>query len=432
MRAERLSSAFLAFKIVILTVVMLELCSAAFYYWWSGEAFSYARVRQQQELVVQSSNIDLTKGEPAWQLHPYLGYTSAPTSSTGFYFLPDKRYQVNDYGFISTGGDFIVQDPDIFNIAITGASVAMQATFRSDEVLLSRLKKIPALHHVKQFKITSLGIQSSHQPQQLMAVIYYLMLGGRIDMVINLDGYSDIEHPVSLYYKKMYPFYPLHWHDSKLKNASPALIEASYALLQSKRFEVQLAKLCRRVPFSVTSGVIWAVLDRHSKHEISELQNKISGPETAKSRVLTGPPLDKKITNGALLYQPIKDVWLNSSLHMRAVAQEHKAVYFHFLQPNQYTRNHKILSAEEIKAINGLNPRYITIGYEFLRKGVVQLQEAGVNAYDLTDVYKDFAGTAYMDDCCHVNKVGSDMLMDAMADKIEAYYAAQKETAKPH
>jgi len=42
-----------------------------------------------------------------------------------------------------------------------------------------------------------LGFPGYKQPQQLLALAYFLSLGAEYDLIINLDGYNDIVLPVT-------------------------------------------------------------------------------------------------------------------------------------------------------------------------------------------------------------------------------------------
>ena len=82
------------------------------------------------------------------------------------------------------------------NVVITGSSVATDLYLRSAAVLRTELRKSPAAGRPRS-QILCLALGGMKQPQQLLALEYFLSLGASFDVVINLDGFNEIALPYS-------------------------------------------------------------------------------------------------------------------------------------------------------------------------------------------------------------------------------------------
>jgi hypothetical protein len=59
-------------------------------------------------------------------------------------------------------------------------------------------------------------------------------------------------------------------------------------------------------------------------------------------------------------------------------------------------------------------------GYAALAAELPALRAAGVPFTDLTRVFADVAETVYVDDCCHVNRLGNELLARAIGAAVLA------------
>ena len=86
----------------------------------------------------------------------------------------------------------------------------------------------------------------------------------------------------------------------------------------------------------------------------------------------------------------------------------------------QYDPGSKQLTAEERRTAVVPNHPYgknIPAGYAALRKASGSLLE-GVEFFDLKDLFAHDDRTLYVDDCCHVNRLGNDLLGRAIGRRI--------------
>jgi hypothetical protein len=106
-------------------------------------------------------------------------------------------------------------------------------------------------------------------------------------------------------------------------------------------------------------------------------------------------------------------MWKMSSLQMHRISTANGILYFHFLQPNQYVAGSKIMGKEESKiALLDRHPykKGAEGGYPHLIKTGKELVNQGVHFHDLTSVFVDKVEPIYVDACCHLNKIGNDIL----------------------
>ncbi len=91
------------------------------------------------------------------------------------------------------------------NVVILGGSVA-KSMGKIMETAFQRICRVPP-------QVVALGFPGYKQPQQLLALTYFLSLGAEYDLIINLDGYNDIVLPFTdIYRVGVNPFFPRNWN----------------------------------------------------------------------------------------------------------------------------------------------------------------------------------------------------------------------------
>ena len=106
-------------------------------------------------------------------------------------------------------------------------------------------------------------------------------------------------------------------------------------------------------------------------------------------------------------------VWRRSSLQMARLCESLGTPYFHFLQPNQYVPDTKPMDAAEAHvALRDDAPtrRPVESGYPALREAGAALASEGVAFHDLSGVFREVAEPVYVDDCCHLDALGNELL----------------------
>ena len=107
-------------------------------------------------------------------------------------------YVTNNYGFDSVlDYPYRKQGADEYVIGIFGGSLSVAfMKFTMPELSGEILPQVPALHG-KRITLLSFAREGFKQPQSLAALSYFLSIGQRFDLVINLDGANEILHALN-------------------------------------------------------------------------------------------------------------------------------------------------------------------------------------------------------------------------------------------
>jgi hypothetical protein len=186
--------------LILVAYFLMEATSFLFFSIIHNEIFSFRKVRQHQnEILANSSSEDLKLNDTRvpWNvsLHPYFGLSS-----------PSR------FRFLENPNDIIQNDPNGVIVGITGGSVSWNLFKNSKNVLKDYIEKIDAFNS-KNVYIIMLGSFAWKQPQQLTALAYYLSMGGRLDILINLDGHNEVVDTGTNLRRKVNPSYPQYWYE---------------------------------------------------------------------------------------------------------------------------------------------------------------------------------------------------------------------------
>ncbi len=408
-----------------LTYLAVEVLAFASYFIITAEPLSLSALRQQRRTIIRKTSSEITVGgDPKYQrqtfkniiLHPYLGYMQEPPKDF-----------INNFGFplrrqrSTPSGQSVV-------IAITGGSVA-ESFFDhvvADEEWTRLLRKVPGLEGVE-IDYLLLGLRGYKQPQQLLSVAYYLSMGGRLDILVNIDGYNEVGLAEDMYRVGVFPGYPYHWRPLTHVNVSPSQMRIAGIAVVLVDLRQQLAVTAEALRYSISANVVWYLLDGYIGDRLSryrsQLHNKIGHPFP----YFRDGPIEA-VQGQQDIYPWLADVWARSSIQIQSLTKAHGFTYLHFLQPNQYVAGSKPLSAEEkVVAFDSTSRhfRHVTNGYPELLKRDEQLQAQNVPFYDLTRIYQDIDETIYSDRCCHINQEGNRLMSQAIAREIKALLEAR-------
>jgi hypothetical protein len=328
-------------------------------------------------------------------VHPYLGYVHDPTVEQS------SPYGISDIPPIQT------RAADRVIIGFFGGSFAEDIVYHGADAMIEQLEP---LFPGKQFVIVKAVMGGYKQPQQLMAFNYFTALGGEFDIVINLDGFNEIALPVAENIPNTNPFFPRQWHQRMQMLPDSALLSTIGQIQFLDTVSQRWAAVFSRAPFrySVTMNVIWLSGEKLLYNRALALRARLPAlaPKSAEFASV-GPPSSFK--DQAEMYESLGKMWAESSFQMHTLAAARGAKYFHFLQPNQYVRGTKPMTAEERRvAIREDHPygRSVESGYPVLQRLGADLVKRGVNFVDLTKVFSDKRDVLYRDNCCHVNFEG--------------------------
>lgn len=358
---------------------------------------------------------------PRWVVHPYYGFIANPANPG-----------VNKLGFPGRDDQIQAGSPDKLVVAVVGGSVALRFAAAVGDLLEAGLKSLPAFRD-KEIVLLNLGNGAFKQPQGLITLNDILSRGGHIDLVIAIDGFNEIALPEAHgnLGDGISPFYPQHWRQLAESQLFPGQLSALAKLQYASAIRVMLAENFARpiVRYLMTANLIWRVADEQLQNATARYRAALDHPPpvdaktrlTSDQRAFLGPATEYRSRRE--LYLDIARQWGRSSVLMNDLIAAQGGRYFHFLQANQYLLGSKPIGEQEKKiAINPASPyrKPVEIGYPYLRAMGASLRRAGVWYEDLAGLFAGESEPIYVDDCCHVNKVGSSLLAQAIVTAIAA------------
>lgn len=412
---------------LVAALALLEWGATRLYRHVRGAAFSKQEIQAQLAAAGASEDFVVTgAGAPRFvqnkALHPYLGYVidREPDSST-----------VNRFGFRGPSPLRNKQNGELV-VAVFGGSVAMSIP---EEALARRLAKIHG-ESVTRVVLLNLALSGYKQPQQLLALSYFLALGAEIDVAINLDGFNEVVLPFSENLPaQVDPSFPRLWQLHSRSGFDRRAVSIYARIEEARRTR---ARWSRRLAGSVLRSssfalVAWDSFDLRWQHEIAvanaELKRILQNEEPEFQA--TGPLLPA--SRAEALVPAAIQLWSDSSRQMDRLCRANGIRYFHFLQPNQYVEGTKPLAeVEERMAIApGANQDWVRRGYPGLIEAGYDLAAEGVAFTDLTRVFANETRAIYVDSCCHVNALGYELMIEAMGQAIEREGSSRRPPATP-
>ena len=407
--------------VLCITYIAVEALSAGAYYFIQHKAFSFSDIENRRDRAFDESG-NIAKGDGGvaamWNVpHPYLGV------------VYNKRDRFRSDPLMSAYGLPAEEDPmaasaDPHNaiIAITGGSFSERFFRDGRNTLRQKLQNLPAFHD-KKIVFIMLGRGAYQQPQQVLAVVYYLVQGGRLDMLINIDGFNETLNGLKNHKHNTYPAFPPYW----------GMFFADYSMQLPQLAQVVLWKQLRRMAatiskplnFSITTSTLWIMADSYlDRRSIQANDAMLAVTQKDPPYVISGPDVMNNVGIKELVAFET-DFWQRGSLQLYNLSKVNGFYYFHFLQPNQYDKGSKILTNEEKQQAylpeTSEEALCVIYAYPSFKARVPAMQEQGINAYDMTGIYKKVPETLYVDTCCHVNKHGSEIMAVAVGDKITQY-----------
>lgn len=408
---------------ILATAVALELGALALVSWMPGWP---SRAEVQQTLKARRAAPDLpdTLGsEPAPEdmgnmLHPYLGFVRKPNPG-GVNTINGRVVElpVNEYGFFGPAPPF-EDRPGSTSIAITGGSVATELFLYGREALAERLRELGGVDA----EIFSLALGGMKQPQQLMALNWFLALGARLDVVVNLDGFNELVlafEQVDLL--DTFPAYPARWRMLAAQRVDLRAAELMGRISERRRERERLRELFSGplLRHSSLCLAIWNALSTRLDAQAAALDARLADAFGMGGAQELGPayPFESQIE----LFDDAAALWARSSLQMFHVARSQGIAYQHFLQPSQYVPDSKRLTERERR--RALREKSIgqlagVKGYPLLQQRGRRLRAQGVPFSDLTGAFRDVSGAVYRDQCCHLSNRGYEILARLIAERI--------------
>jgi hypothetical protein len=415
----------LLFVLVILLAV-LAACEAGswlLYLALTGKPFSWhematrrAGLTDAETPLVHHRDLDLPGDLGLYVVHPFLGYV----------LDRDRMGKSDPHGFLSVepaqGRDGVIQEP--LYLDVLGGSVALNFVLKGGTAhLVDELRRRGVLGP-RPVAVRCLALGGFKQPQQLMALNYFLALGERPDAVLNIDGFNEVALSWCNHRHGVYPHFPRDWHlrTRTLPNLEDQRTAGAMVLLRRSRS--LRAQLFSRWPLrtSVVANLLWSTSDKVLRQRLAALSMRMNDPYPSDRSYLSHGPHEEARSDHAF-FAEVASVWQHSSLQIDQLCRANGIRYYHFLQPNQYLEGAKLLSREEQRtAINRDHPyrHGVVAGYPRLQDAGRELARQGVSFTDLSMVFADVPDTLYIDDCCHFNQLGNEIMAEAIADAIVA------------
>ncbi|MCP4403562.1 MAG: hypothetical protein GY801_40435 [bacterium] len=350
-------------------------------------------------------------------IHPYLGFVVNPQEAKGY----------SAYGFRGDIPTFHHNNDDVIILGIFGGSFAADTAQYGVDEILAQIRQLPELEH-KKIIVQPIALGGYKQPQQLLALTYFLSLGAHFDIIINLDGFNEVALAPAENAGLIYPFYPRGWAARTSNFVDPIKLKliGTMTILDNQITwwaHVFAAPLLRH---NITANLIWHYRHSHLHNRRMNLSQRLEQDATKKAQefgyMITGPTFHYETEE--IMFQELATVWKRASLQMHHLCQANTIEYFHFLQPNQYVPGTKVLNSRELEiAFQEDHPyrRGVVHGYPFLAQAGKKLQEDGVNFYDLTKVFINDKNPLYSDTYCHLTTEGYQIIGSAIGKVIRNY-----------
>lgn len=415
-----------------LAAAALEAAALAHFAWTRGGLYYTAEVPPPAR--------DPGEGDArARALHPYFGFAVRPGEPvfdlrpSRFVGAPDPGVRpawadrrANNFGFYSEP-DYPVRDDGAFLVGVFGGSLAHSLALQGGVRLEERLAGLPALGG-RRVRVLSFASGGYKQPQQLLILAYFLALGQRLDLVVNVDGFNE----ASLGSLNVAAGLDTSMPTIQALRALAVLASGS-SDPESMRFLLALADLdarraaLERARAEAPLALLHLVADARLARLEAERRALAARPPDAPARSLLwlAPPLADPAA-GADVGDKLVAEWRRASQAMAALAASAGARYLHVLQPNQHVGAHVFSDAERALALNPASPYAAPARalYPRLREAGAALRAAGVDFHDATALFDAVPEPVYSDDCCHLNQRGYDRLAELVAERVAAQLAA--------
>ena len=269
--------------------------------------------------------------------------------------------------------------------------------------------------------VLELAAEAVKQPQQTIIIANTMLLGGEFDLIVNLDGYNELAGSVGRNFGEgSFPFFPLWWHKRVGLTTEEILLAGNARFLRREQARLAAAGAIAPLRWSAAFGLVNRYRQERTAAQIIQRNRELAATQATYRLEQHGPRGWLQAEREAL--PAAARVWYRSSVTLARLAELGGAEYYHFLQPNQYVPGAKPLSAKELEsAYDPLSPDKFPVekGYPLLKQFQQDLQNQGVNSFDLTGIFADHPETLYTDTCCHLNDRGNELLAAAMVQRLE-------------
>lgn len=411
-----------------ITFVALEALSLAFYF-INNKTLFYTRGKTQDKIVTDLERTGVRLDESIVErLHPFFGYVL----KQGAFSKEDLGLKVNSQGFFSLYDyPFIKTDENQFVIGVFGGSVANN--FVIDEYVSKRfsekLNKAPEFSN-KKIVVLNFANGGYKQPQQLLILSYFLALGQKFDLVVNIDGFNEValsnlnnKAQVDMGMPSVQHIQPLTGlaNNSLSPEVMSSIVKISETKKQLRGAINKLDNCNLALCYTLTSLHVKQLVNSYQKQIITYDQNVKQSNTTDNKNNIVYIPKNKSVLDDASAFEKMAAVWAESSLMMKQLLAKRKVKYFHFIQPNQYYPTKRVFTEEEKQLYLSPDSPYseaIKKGYPLLLSKVELFQKVKLNIFSAVNILDDTKETVYKDACCHYNQIGDEILATYISNSI--------------
>ena len=314
--------------------------------------------------------------------------------------------------------------PDVLNVVIMGGSVAKDVYTYTGERIKQKLRTVKTYTNRK-INIVVFALGGFKQPQQLIALNYFMAMGAEYDIVINIDGFNEVVLPFADNLPNhVFPSYPRHWNIySRKKLDSKVMLVMGKQAVTNERIRRNKAWLAGSIFQNSNFALfIWKVAESKQKASIADLEIQLRNIMETSETDYQSTGIYTTVTDTLSFFREQAEFWRRSSRQIAQLGQSAGFEYFHFLQPNQYDEGSKTLTEQEMNIAFESGPFAYKdgakIAYPLLREQGIMLKNEGVNFTDLSLLFKNEKRTVYNDKCCHFNQLGYEMIADQICREI--------------
>ena len=319
------------------------------------------------------------------------------------------------------------QSDDEFVIGLFGGSVALSFIKLTMPGLFDDIfAQAPQLRG-KKVVVLSFAREGFKQPQQLETLAYFLSIGQKFDLVVNIDGFNElldtqVNHNAGVDYSM-----PSAGMISPITDLSDDALRqfgnnASLYVYFWRGVKEKILRRMTTVPLAGPASLLDLGFSLASRFE-ARAEKTVIGPSSgpASDRLLYLMPQVAGTTLDHAVELSIAE-WARSSLLMARLCRGLGILYLHVLQPNQYSSKKVFTDEEKRVAIswgNGYAQRVHDSYPRMIEEGG-KLVAAGVDFVSAADIFDNVKETIYTDECCHFNAAGSLLLGRLIAAHIPA------------
>ncbi|CBN55858.1 MULTISPECIES: hypothetical protein [Kamptonema] len=418
---------------LVLLFTFLEAGSLGLYF-VKNHQFFYTREKPKDtpDLGIDLEGVRL--GESIVErIHPFFGFVQKP----GGDFRPG--FKINNYGFISPYDyPFKKKNKNQFIVGIFGGSVASNFSIYEvqNKIVAKYLKRLPELKD-KEVIVLSFATGGYKQPQQLLILNYFLMLGQELDLVINIDGFNEVALASLNNREKIDISMPSVQHLQPLTNLannslSTKALTAILKIQENKdriKDAVETLKNCKlALCNSINSFYIQSFVNEYRRNLIRfERERKKQAKQSSGSIIYVNS--EDAVLKDPVAFEKMANTWAKSSIFMNKVLSSSNVLYFHFFQPNQYFPTPRVFSEAEKKvAFNKDTPyaKSVKAGYPILFTKFRNLQKNNVRIFDAVNIFDKTKESVYIDSCCHYNKKGEEIFANYVGNSILKQLISEK------